>query len=258
MDETARKKLWEKYNETKTPELREKIIVEYAPLVKLVAGRLSMYLGYNVEYDDLVGYGIFGLIDAIDKFDYDKAVKFETYASLRIRGAILDQIRKMDWIPRTLRQKQKKIDNAVKEIEAEMGKTASDAQIAERIGISEEELLSWQSQMKVTNLVSLNEYMDNGNGKENQTIDIPDDSRYGQPEVVLEENELKKMLMESLDLLTEKERKVIILYYYEELTLKEISEILEVSESRISQLHTRALQKMKQKLGKYMGILTSV
>ena len=177
---------------------------------------------------------------------------------MRIRGAILDQIRKMDWIPRTLRQKQKKIDNAVKEIEAEMGKTASDAQIAERIGISEEELLSWQSQMKVTNLVSLNEYMDNGNGKENQTIDIPDDSRYGQPEVVLEENELKKMLMESLDLLTEKERKVIILYYYEELTLKEISEILEVSESRISQLHTRALQKMKQKLGKYMGILTSV
>lgn len=258
MDETARKKLWEKYNETKSPELREKIIVEYAPLVKLVAGRLSMYLGYNVEYDDLVGYGIFGLIDAIDKFDYDKAVKFETYASLRIRGAILDQIRKMDWIPRTLRQKQKKIDNAVKEIEAEMGKTASDAQIAERIGISEEELLSWQSQMKVTNLVSLNEYMDNGNGKENQTIDIPDDSRYAQPEVVLEENELKKMLMESLDLLTEKERKVIILYYYEELTLKEISEILEVSESRISQLHTRALQKMKQKLGKYMGILTSV
>ncbi len=258
MDETARKKLWEKYNETKSPELREKIIVEYAPLVKLVAGRLSMYLGYNVEYDDLVGYGIFGLIDAIDKFDYDKAVKFETYASLRIRGAILDQIRKMDWIPRTLRQKQKKIDNAVKEIEAEMGKTASDAQIAERIGISEEELLSWQSQMKVTNLVSLNEYMDNGNGKENQTIDIPDDSRYGQPEVVLEENELKKMLMESLHLLTEKERKVIILYYYEELTLKEISEILEVSESRISQLHTRALQKMKQKLGKYMGILTSV
>ena len=258
MDEIARKKLWEKYSETKTPELREKIIIEYAPLVKLVAGRLSMYLGYNVEYDDLVGYGIFGLIDAIDKFDYDKAVKFETYASLRIRGAILDQIRKMDWIPRTLRQKQKKIDNAIKEIEAEMGKTASDAQIANKIGISEEELLSWQSQMKVTNLISLNEYIDNGSGKENQTMDIPDDRQYAQPEMVLEKNELKKMLMEALDLLTEKERKVIILYYYEELTLKEISEILEVSESRISQLHTRALQKMKQKLGKYMGILTSV
>lgn len=108
----------EEYAKAKSPEIREKLIIEYAPLVKLVAGRLSMYLGYNVEYDDLVGYGIFGLIDAIDKFDSMKAVKFETYASLRIRGAILDQIRKMDWIPRTIRQRQKKIDAAIKEIEA--------------------------------------------------------------------------------------------------------------------------------------------
>ena len=105
MDETGRKRLWEEYGKAKTPEIREKLILEYAPLVKLVAGRLSMYLGYNVEYDDLVGYGIFGLIDAIDKFDSMKAVKFETYASLRIRGAILDQIRKMDWIPRTISPK---------------------------------------------------------------------------------------------------------------------------------------------------------
>ena len=120
MDEAGRKELWDLYAKTKSSEIREKIIVEYAPLVKLVAGRLSMYLGYTVEYDDLVGYGIFGLIDAIDKFDNEKLVKFETYASLRIRGAILDHIRKMDWIPRTLRQKQKKIDNAIKEIEAEI------------------------------------------------------------------------------------------------------------------------------------------
>ena len=117
MDETGKKKLWEDYADTKSPEIREKIILEYAPLVKVVAGRLSMYLGYNVEYDDLVSYGIFGLIDAIDKFDCLKDVKFETYASLRIRGAILDQIRKMDWIPRTIRQKQKRIDAAIKEIE---------------------------------------------------------------------------------------------------------------------------------------------
>ena len=104
MDEAGRKKLWEEYDKTKSSEVREKIILEYAPLVKMVAGRLSMYLGYNVEYEDLVSYGIFGLIDAIDKFDALKDVKFETYASLRIRGAILDQIRKMDWIPRTIRQ----------------------------------------------------------------------------------------------------------------------------------------------------------
>ena len=101
-------KLWEAYSKNRTASIREQIIIEYAPLVKLVAGRLSMYLGYNVEYDDLVGYGVFGLIDAIDKFDYNKGIKFETYASLRIRGSILDQIRKMDWIPRSLRQKQKK------------------------------------------------------------------------------------------------------------------------------------------------------
>ena len=109
MDDAGKLKLWQTYATSPTAELREKIILEYAPLVKVVAGRLSMYLGYNVEYDDLVSYGIFGLIDAIDKFDATKAVKFETYASLRIRGAILDQIRKMDWIPRTVRQRQKQI-----------------------------------------------------------------------------------------------------------------------------------------------------
>ena len=113
MDEMGRKRLWDDYAKSKSAQVREQIIIEYAPLVKVVAGRLSMYLGYNVEYDDLVGYGIFGLIDAIDKFDYKKEVKFETYASLRIRGAILDQIRKMDWIPRTIRQKQKKIDAVI-------------------------------------------------------------------------------------------------------------------------------------------------
>ena len=102
MDENSKEKLWDLYAKNKNPELREKIIIEYAPLVKLVAGRLSMYLGYNVEYEDLVSYGIFGLIDAIDKYDFNKNVKFETYASLRIRGAILDQIRKMDWIPRSV------------------------------------------------------------------------------------------------------------------------------------------------------------
>ena len=113
MKEIDRRKMWEAYQSNPTQELREKIIIEYAPLVKVVAGRMSMYLGKNVEFDDLVGYGVFGLIDAIDRFDMKKEVKFETYASLRIRGAILDQIRKMDWIPRTIRQKQRKIDEAI-------------------------------------------------------------------------------------------------------------------------------------------------
>lgn len=254
MDETGKKRLWEEYGKTKSPEVREKIILEYAPLVKLVAGRLSMYLGYNVEYEDLVSYGIFGLIDAIDKFDTLKDVKFETYASLRIRGAILDQIRKMDWIPRTIRQKQKKIDAVIREIETKCGRSATDDEIAESLGITSDEYTDWQSQMKVTNIVSLNEFMEQGS-------EIPNDNnshstQFDGPEEVIEKEELKRILAESLETLTEKERKVILLYYYEDLTLKEISSILDVSESRVSQLHTRALQKMKVSLGSYMGILT--
>ena len=254
MDETARKKLLEEYAAKKSPEIREKLILEYAPLVKLVAGRLSMYLGYNVEYEDLVSYGIFGLIDAIDKFDYLKEIKFETYASLRIRGSILDQIRKMDWIPRTIRQRQKKIDAVIREIESETGHPATDKDISEKLGISEDEYYDWQSQMKVTGVVSLNEYMENGSDV-SQDSGYHISSRFESPEEKIEKTELSKMLAEALKLLTEKEQKVITLYYYEELTLKEISAVLEVSESRVSQLHTRALQKMKAKLGPYMGIL---
>ena len=254
MDETGRKKLLEEYAKCKSSEIREKIILEYAPLVKIVAGRLSMYLGYNVEYEDLVSYGIFGLIDAIDKFDYLKEVKFETYASLRIRGSILDQIRKMDWIPRTIRQKQKKIDAVMKEIESTKGRAATDEEIAAGLGISQDEYSTWQSQMKITGVVSLNEFMDSGS-------DIPADQsnqrRFDSPEEVIEKEELKKVLQDALELLTEKEKKVILLYYYEDLTLKEISNILEVSESRVSQLHTRALQKLKTKMGNYMGVFSA-
>ncbi|MDE6914216.1 MAG: FliA/WhiG family RNA polymerase sigma factor [Lachnospiraceae bacterium] len=252
MNDTARKRLWEDYARLRTADLREKLILEYAPLVKVVAGRLSMYLGYNVEYEDLVSYGIFGLIDAIDKFDTGKEVKFETYASLRIRGAILDQIRKMDWIPRTIRQRQKQIDTAIKELEQKNGKPATDAELAAYIGISEDEFLDWQNQVKADNMISLNEYLEQGN-------DIASDkgmsSGFDTPEGVIERSELKNMLEQALELLTEKEKKVILLYYYEELTLKEISRVLEVSESRVSQLHTKALQKMKTKMGNYIGIL---
>lgn len=227
--------------------------MEYAQLVKLVAGRMSMYLGYNVEYDDLVGYGVFGLIDAIDKFDYGKNVKFETYASLRIRGAILDQIRKMDWIPRSLRQKQKKIDAAISKIEAACGRTATDEEIAAELEISVDELNTWQGQAKVTNLISLDEYTEEGSEANMEAVG---NARFEHPEEAVEKEELKKMIVEAINLLTEKERSVVVLYYYEELTLKEISLVLEVSESRVSQLHTKALNKMKAKLGDYMGVLS--
>lgn len=254
MDEAARNILWKDYARLRSADLREKLILEYAPLVKIVAGRLSMYLGYNVEYEDLVSYGIFGLIDAIDKYDFTKQNKFETYASLRIRGEILDQIRKMDWIPRTVRQKQKQIDNAMREFEAEHGRQATDEELALSLGISNDEYLDWQSQLKVTNVVSLNEFMEAGS-------DVPNgrnaSSHFMQPEEAYEEEELKVVLAQALELLSEKEKLVIQMYYYDELTLKEIAAVLEVSESRVSQMHTKALGKMKTKMGRYMGILGS-
>ena len=237
----------------RTPAVREQLIVEYAPLVKVVAGKLSMYLGNNVEYDDLVSFGVFGLIDAIDKFDMAKDVKFETYASVRIRGSILDQIRKMDWIPRTIRQKQRKIEEAAKRVEARTGTTAIDVEIAEELGISEEEYNLWQGQLKITNVVSLNEFLEQGN---EPVSDNRVSSHFAQPEEIVEKDELKKVLEEALSLLTEKENKVILMYYYEDMTLKEISRVLSVSESRVSQLHTKALAKMKRKMGRYMDVFT--
>lgn len=256
MDEATRKRLWVDYGRTKSADLREKLILEYAPLVKVVAGRLNMYLGNNVEYDDLVGYGVFGLIDAIDKFDPFKDVKFETYASLRIRGAILDQIRKMDWIPRTIRQRQKQIDAVMHEIEAATGREATDEEIAAGLGITADEYTQWQSQMKVTGVVSLNEYLEQGSDISNEKAGTS--NHFQQPETAVEKAELKQKMMEAIETLTEKERKVILLYYYEDLTLKEISNVLDVSESRVSQLHTKGLAKMKTKLGNYIGILHQV
>lgn len=255
MTESEKNKLWEEYAKTKSTVLREKIIIEYAALVRIVAGRLSMYLGYNVEYEDLVSYGIFGLIDAIDKFDYDKGIKFETYASLRIRGSILDQIRKMDWIPRSLRQKQKKIDAAILTIEQKTGKTASDEDIATELGISEDEYVNWQGQANISNVISLDEFSEN-NGE--RGIDTIKGNSFEEPENIVEKQEMKKLVAESLESLTEKEKKVILLYYYEEMTLKEISKILDVSESRISQLHTKALTKMKAKLGDLAGYIFTI
>lgn len=253
MSEEEKKQLWLEYSKEQSDEIREHIIIEYVGLVKIVAGRLSMYLGYTVEYDDLIGYGTFGLIDAIDKFDYHKGVKFETYASLRIRGAILDQIRRLDWIPRTLRQKQKKMDQAYATLENRLGRVATDEEVAAELELTINEFEVWQNQTMGMSLVSLDEYLEQGS---EVRVDSKTSSQFEQPEKVVEKQELKLMLEEALTFLTENERKVIVLYYYEELTLKEISQILGVSESRISQLHTKALQKMKTRLGSNVELLS--
>lgn len=252
MDEAKRAKLWEDYNRTKDDKLREQIIIEYVPLVKLVAGRLNMYLGYTVEYDDLVSYGVFGLIDAIDKFDFDKNIKFETYASLRIRGSILDQIRKMDWIPRSVRQKQKQIEAAMVSLEKEKGVNITDQDIADKLGISVDEYRNWEGQTNISNIASLDEFMEQGT---DGSVKEFRNTTYIEPEASIDNDEVKKMIMDALELLTEKEKKVVLLYYYEDLTLKEVAKVLEVSESRISQLHSKALEKMKKHLGNYFELL---
>lgn len=253
MSENERNELWEVYSAHRTSELREKIILEYSGLVKVVAGRLNMYLGYTVELDDLVSYGIFGLIDAIDKFDYNKGIKFETYASLRIRGSILDQIRKMDWVPRTLRQKQKRLEQAYYQLENELGRAASNEEVAALLEISVDELETWRNQVEFSGVVSLDDYVEQG---AEVKVDTSVKPVFVQPEKKIQKEELTKMLKEALESLTENEKKVILLYYYEELTLKEISNILEVSESRVSQLHTKSLVKLKNFLGNDVELLS--
>ncbi|MDO5128116.1 MAG: FliA/WhiG family RNA polymerase sigma factor [Eubacteriales bacterium] len=247
-----KERLWIEYSHSKTGVIREQIIIEYVPLVKVVAGRLAIYLGSNVEYEDLVSYGIFGLIDAIDKFDYGKGIKFETYASLRIRGAILDQIRKMDWIPRSVRQKQKQIDGAIKKLELEKGTNYTDDDIAKELGVSTDEYNNWVGQTNISNIASLDDFIEQGND-----VKASGNSPYMriEPERVVEERELSDTLNDALMALTEKEKMVVLLYYYEEMTLKEISKTMEVSESRVSQLHSKALKKMRGYLGDNFALL---
>lgn len=246
-------KVWEDYKKTPTKALKDKIIVGYAPLVKYIAGRMSVYLANNVEYDDLVSYGVFGLIDAVDKYKLTKNVKFETYASLRIRGAILDNIRKMDWIPRTLRQKQKMLDKAITELEGELGRFPTDEEIAKKLDIKTDEVNKLVQETNVSSVISLDDYTDQN--YETNILDFKEDKISDTPEKQVEREEVKRLLKDAMEDLNEREKKLVFLYYFEELTLKEISKVLEVSESRISQLHSNILLKLKKKLGKYQTIL---
>jgi len=244
--------VWKQYGHSKNPLLREKLILEYAHLVKYVAGRLSIYFGSNVEYDDLVGFGVFGLIDAIEKFDINKGVKFETYASLRIRGSVIDSIRELDWVPRSLRQKNKELEKTYAELENELGHSATDVEIAKKMGISTDELHKIINEVNITAMISLEDFLEQNY---DSGLDIPNYNRDDRPESHIEIAEIKDILADSIDKLPEKEKLVISLYYYEEMTLKEISAIMGVSESRISQLHTKAILRLKGKLARQRSLL---
>lgn len=239
--------LWKKYSLKKEADVKNELINHYVYLVKLVAGRLSIYLNHYVETDDLVSYGVIGLIDAIDKFDYEKNVKFETYASLRIRGAILDEIRRLDWVPRSLRKKQKEFNKTYSALENQLGRTPTEEEIVSYLNITPEEYYQLMRESNVSNLVFIEDYR--------LQVDAIPDELTEVPEAKVQKQELMTMLTEAIEELPEREKMVITLYYFEELTLKEISAILEVSESRISQLHTKGVSRLKQKLAKYNVVL---
>lgn len=235
--------LWKEYVKTRDKDIKNQLIIKYIDVVKIIAGRLYTSYGNNVEFEDLVSYGIFGLLDAIDKFDPFKNVKFETYAYIRIRGAIIDQLRTLDWVPRSVRQKYKKIEDAYKAIENKLGRSADDKELALQLGVSLDELNTMLTEVHSFSVVSLEEKISN-----NSNFTIVDEDIEYDPQENLDKEELKKILIDSIDYLKEREKKIITLYYYSELTYKEISSILGVSESRISQLHTKAIMKLRSKM----------
>lgn len=240
--------VWKDYKKTKDDQLKEQLILEYAPLVKYIAGRLSVHIGHRVEYDDLIGYGIFGLIDAIDKFDIEKGVKFETYASLRIRGSIIDSIRKLDWVPRDLRQKNKQLEAAYADLETVLGRDPTEEELAEKLDMSVKDTRDLMRKASIVNLVSLDDYLEQNH---EDSFLATDDS----PEKTYDKTEVRNVLVSAIEKLNEKEKKVVTLYYFEDLTLKEISKIMEVSESRVSQLHSKAVTKLRTRLGSFRNIM---
>jgi RNA polymerase sigma factor for flagellar operon FliA len=245
----SEEELWALYRRTKDPAVRDTFIRQYAPLVKYVAGKVAANMPSTVEFEDLVGFGVFGLLDAIDKFDPEKNVKFKTYAVTRIRGAIFDELRSIDWVPRSVRQKTKEIEEAVVGLESKLGRPASDAEIADSMGLSEDELLKTMLKISGTSVLSLNDVWYAGD--ESDKISIGESIESPQslnPDAAVEREEIKRVIVQAISELPEKEKKVLVLYYYEDLTLKEIGQVLEVTESRVSQLHTKAILRLRAKL----------
>ncbi len=249
IEEKSEQELWESYRKTKDPKIRDHFIKQYAPLVKYVAGKVAIGMPHNVEFDDLVGFGSFGLLDAIEKYDPEKHVKFKTYAVTRIRGAIFDELRSIDWVPRSVRQKTREIEETVHRLEASLGRSASDEEIAKEMGMSLSDFQKTMLQISGTSILSLNDLWYSGD--DNDKVSIVDSIESPQslnPDTIVEKEEIKRVIVQAINELPDKEKKVLVLYYYEDLTLKEIGQVLEVTESRISQLHTKAIMRLRAKL----------
>lgn len=231
--------LWLDYKKNKSNKAKEELIKCHMEIVKIVVGRLYTKFNSNVEYEDLISYGVVGLIDAIEKFDISKNIKFKTYASIRIRGSIIDQIREIDWVPRSVRQKAKIVERAIQSLEQELNRYPTELELAEKLEIEKGKLITILNEISSFNIISLEEKIEKG-----VTSDIPKDEK-NLPEDLFLENELKEVLRKTIEKLPEKEKMIITLYYYEELTYKEIGKILNISESRVSQIHSKAISYLK-------------
>lgn len=253
--EAAIADLWRQFKDTGEPRLRERLILHYSPLVKYVAGRVGVGLPPNIEQADLVSYGIFGLIDAIEKFDLAPAIKFETYAISRIKGAIIDELRSIDCIPRSVRYKAREVEKGYAALEARLHRTPSESEVAGELGISMNELHTIFSQVSFVNVIALDELLNAGGerGDKLSLVDTLEDPKAEDPERVFETEETKHLLARAINLLPEREKVVVTLYYYEGLTLAEIGQVLGVTESRICQMHTKAVLQLRGKVAEQRG-----
>ncbi|WP_431782953.1 RNA polymerase sigma factor WhiG [Streptomyces chumphonensis] len=242
--------LWRSYKSTGDERLREQLILHYSPLVKYVAGRVSVGLPANVEQADFVSSGVFGLIDAIEKFDPERSIKFETYAITRIRGAMIDELRALDWIPRSVRQKARAVERSYAALEATLRRTPTENEVAAEMGIAVEDLHAVFSQLSLANVVALEELLHVGgeSGDRLSLMDTLEDTAADNPVEVAEDRELRRLLARAVNTLPEREKTVVTLYYYEGLTLAEIGEVLGVTESRVSQIHTKSVLQLRAKL----------
>jgi RNA polymerase sigma factor for flagellar operon FliA len=234
---------WSEYKTNGSTEARDQLIIHYSPLVKYVAGRVAVGLPANIEQADLMSYGIFGLIDAIDKYDQTKNVKFETYAISRIRGAIIDELRAIDWVPRSVRFKAREVEKAYGALENKLKRPPSDAEIAQEMGISLDELNHVYTQLSTVSLIALDEITspDGGQGDKMSLLETLEDTKTANPMEAFESEEMREILVDAINRLPEREKKVVTFYYFAGLTLAEIGQVLGVTESRVCQIHTKAV-----------------
>jgi RNA polymerase sigma factor for flagellar operon FliA len=247
--------LWLEYGRTRDKALRDRLIVAYSPLVKYVAGRLGSGLPAHVEEADLISYGLIGLMSAIERYDPERDIKFKTYAIARIRGSIIDELRTLDWVPRSVRSRARAIERAIRELEAKLARAPTDPEIAARVGISTEELEESLVDISRSSIAALDELWSTaGEGDQVSLLDMLEDPGSVKPAEALDETEVREALAEAIARLPEREKLVVTLYYYEELTLREIGEVLGVTESRVSQLHTKAILRLRSRLSAHATV----